>query len=123
MTLERKSRMESEQLTEDSRITFYTPTDTSAVQMTVRDQVYRCTNNFAFTLSLPSITEAAGLEFTISTVNATAKVTLTDFGGASYNDSIDFNSGDGSYELDAAEDVICLKSNGQQWIEVYNDIA
>ena len=112
MTLERKSRMESEQLTEDSRITFYTPTATTAVQMTVRDQVYRCTNNFAFTLSLPSVAEAAGLTFTISTVNATAAVTLTDFGGTGFNDSINW---EGDFTLDDTEDTITVKSDGRTW--------
>jgi len=120
MPLERAMRQNQEIATEHDKTYFYTPTDTTAVQMTVVDRVIRITNNFAFTLSLPGVAEAAGLTFTISTVNATAAVTLTDFGGTSYNDSIDWT---GDFTLDAAEDVISLTSDGRGWIVNENRIS
>ena len=106
------------------KVYFYTPTATTAVQLTALQQVVRITNNFAFTLSLPPVSKCKGLIFTISTVNATAAVKLTDFGGDSYSDSIDFNGGGtGYYQLDAAEDRIALFSDGQTWHEVQNLIS
>ena len=120
MPLERVMRQSQETATEHDKTYFYTPTDTTAIQMTVLDRVVRITNNFAFTLSLPSVAEAAGLTFSISTVNATAAVTLTDFGGTSYNDSIDWN---GDYTIDAAEDRISLRSDGRTWHEVHEMIS
>lgn len=120
MPLERVMRQSQEIATEHDKTYFYTALNTDAVQMTVRDRVVRITNDFAFTLSLPSVAEAAGLTFSISTVNATAAVTLTDFGGTSYNDSINW---EGDYTLDAAEDTIILKSDGRTWHVLDEQIA
>lgn len=120
MTLERVMRESQEIATPHDKTYFYTALTTAAVQMTVMNRVMRITNDFAFTLSLPSVAEAAGLTFSISTVNATAAVTLTDFGGSSYNDSINW---EGDFTLDAAEDTISLYSDGRTWHQVDRQIA
>jgi len=118
--MDRQVREHNEMLTSTDKTYHYTPTTTAAVQLTVKQQIVRITNNFAFALSLPPVSEAAGLTFAISTVNATAAVTLTDFGGASLHDSINW---EGNYTLDAAEDQILLKSDGRTWHVIENAIA
>jgi len=120
MPLERKARVEDEMLTYPEKVLHYTPTGAGTKQLTVKDRVVRITNSYATTLVLPPVSEAAGLTFDISVTSATAAVTLTDFGGASFNDSINW---EGDYTLDAAEDRICLRSNGREWIVIDNQIA
>ena len=120
MPLERELRQNMETASPSDKHYFYTAADTTAVGLTILQQVVRIGNAFAFTLSLPSVAEAAGLTFTISVDSATAAVTLTDFGGASYNDSINW---EGDYTLDAAEDRIVIHSNGREWTVLENQIA
>jgi len=102
------------------RTLFYTPEEAESKQLTVRDQIVRCTNDYAVTMSLPPVAEAAGLTFTISVTSATAAVTLTDFGGSSYNDSVNW---EGNFTLDAAEDTITLESDGRTWHVLEEEIA
>jgi len=120
MSIERKARLESEILTQADRTLFYTPQEAESKQLTVRDQVVRITNSYAVTLSLPPVAEAQGLTFTISVTSADAAVTLTDFGGTSFHDSINW---EGDYTLDAAEDTIALYSDGRTWHVLDNQIA
>jgi len=120
MTIERAARQKSETLTLSDRHYFYTAADTTAVQLTVLQQIVRIANAYAFTLSLPSVAEAAGLTFTISVSTATAAVTVTDFGGTSYNDSINW---EGDFTLDTAEDTITLHSDGRTWHVLEEEIA
>ncbi len=118
--MERAQRVSGEILTLADKTYFYTPEDTSPVQLTTKQRVVRIHNVKQFTLSLPSVAEAAGLTFTISVDSNTAAVTLTDFGGTSYHDSVNW---EGDFTLDAAEDRIVLKSDGREWIVVENQIA
>jgi hypothetical protein len=118
--MDRMTRVAEELMTDADRFYPYTPEDTSAVQCAVYQQDWRISNNYAFTLSLPPVSEAKGRTYVFSVDSATAAVTLTDFGSASFNDSINW---EGDYTLDAAEDRIVLKSNGREWIVLENQIA
>lgn len=118
--IERQKRQNSETMTGADRTLFYTPEEAEDKQLTVRDQDVRISNDYAVTLILPSVAEAKGLRFHISVDSATAAVTLTDFGGSSYNDSINW---EGDFTLDAAEDTITLESDGRTWHIVEEEIA
>lgn len=69
----------------------------------------------AATLTLPPVSYARGLTYTIFMRTAGAAVTLQD-----QDDSTDFQ---GDYTIDAASDKIVLRSDGRSWIEVTNEIA
>lgn len=112
MAIERQKRQNSELLTLADRTLFHTTVESTDHQLTVRDQVVRISNTYAISVYLPSVAEAAGLTFTISVDSATAAITLQDFG---YGDSLNW---DGDYTLDAAEDSVCLYSDGRKWTEV-----
>jgi len=118
--MEAKARVENEVLTDADKTYFYTPEEAEDKQLEVYQQVVRITNDYAVTLSLPPVSECAGKTFTVSVDSATAAVTLTDFGGTSYNDSINW---EGDFTLDAAEDTIALYSDGRTWHQVDNQIA
>lgn len=120
--MERMNRENNEIMTLADRTYFYTPTDTSAVWLTVRDQIVRIANAFAFTLHLPAVAEAAGLTFSISVNSATAAVTLLDAGSSTVHESLNWEGSTG-YVLDAAEDTIILKSDGRTWHVLDNEIA
>ncbi len=119
--LTRREREHNETLTGPDRVLFYTPEVADETkQLTTRDQLVRISNSKAAVVVLPPVSKAAGLTFTISVDSATAAITLTDFGGTSYNDSINW---EGDYTLDAAEDTIALYSDGRTWHVVDNQIA
>ena len=118
--LQAQDRVHEETLSPAERIYFYTPTATTAMQMGITQMEWRIANAFAFTLSLPPVAEAKGKTAVISVTSATAAVTLTDYGTASYNDSENW---EGDYTLDAAEDRIVLYSTGREWTVIENQIA
>jgi len=119
--MDRRTRIDSELLSESDKMLFYTPeADDDTRQLEVHEQVVRISNEHTLLLSLPSVAEAAGLEYSISVDSDTAAVTLTDFGAATVHDSINW---EGNYTLDAEEDRIVLKSDGREWIVVENQIA
>ena len=99
---------------------YYTANDGTAVQLSIIQQDVVITNNAAFTLSLPSVSEARGKKYTISVVNDGNAVTLTDYPNGDYHDSVDWG---GDYTLDTAGDSIALQSDGQSWNVVSNDIV
>ncbi|NIU84309.1 MAG: hypothetical protein GWN64_12755 [Candidatus Thorarchaeota archaeon] len=74
-----------------------------------------CTAAEAATLTLPPVSHARGLTFTIFMRTAGAAVTVQD-----QDDSTDFQ---GDYTVDAANDKLVVRSDGRSWIEVTNEIA
>ena len=117
---ERMARINSELLTLADRTLFHTAVESTNKQLTVRDQVVRVTNSYAIEVILPSVAEAVGLTFTISVTSATAAITVTDFGGSSYNDSVNW---EGDFTLDAAEDTVTLQSDGRTWHVLEEEVA
>jgi len=79
----------------------------------------RATANTAsgsYTITLPSVAESAGVEFSITATIANAKVvTLAD-----QNDSEDWAA---DLLLDTDGDSVTLKSDGNRWVVVENSIA
>jgi len=119
--MDRRQRVENEMLSNEDSILFYTAdSGGTAKQLKACEKVVRISNAHAFTMMLPSVAEAKGLTFSISVDSASAAVTLTDFGTASYNESLNW---EGDYTLDAAEDRIVLKSDGRSWLIIENQIA
>lgn len=118
--MERVQRQHSEILTYPDRVLHHTAVSGTDLQLTVRDQVVRIDNAAAISCILPSVMEAAGLTFTISVVDADAAITLTDFGGTSYNDSINW---EGDFTLDAANDTMTLLSDGRTWHILEEEVA
>jgi hypothetical protein len=112
------SKADSEQdlLTDNDKIYRYTSTDGSTVKLTITQQNVYITNGYAFTLLLPSVSEARNLSYTITVSDTGAAVTLTDRNG-------DSTSWGGDYTLDTAGDNITLQSNGSSWTVVTNNIA
>jgi hypothetical protein len=95
---------------------FLNTTSTDTVQLTRLQQVVKITNNHALTMRMPSVSEVKGISYTISVDTNGNAITLTD-------KRSDSSSWGGDYTLDAADDSITLRSNGQSWIEVSNDIS
>jgi len=91
---------------------------TAATQLTVRQQLVRATANTEYgdwTLTLPAVSDAAGLTFSIVATIANAKtITVTDAG-----DDVNF----GDLTLDTDDDGAVLWSDGMRWWEISNDIA
>ena len=91
---------------------------TAAVSLTIREQVVRVTANTAsddWTLTLPSVAEAAGLLFSIVSTIANAKtVTVADAG-----DDADFSN----LTLDTDDDYAVLWSDGLRWYVLTDGIA
>ncbi len=91
---------------------------TSATTLTLNQRVVRATVNTtydSYTVTLPSVTEAAGLVFTIQVTVANSKaLTLVD-----QDDSEDWS--DLTFDTDA--DAAVLYSDGRKWWVILNDIA
>lgn len=118
--IERRARVESETLTLADRTLFHTTVSSTNLQLTVRDQVVRISNTYAIEVMLPSVLEAAGITISVSVDSATAAITLTDFGGSSFNDSVEW---EGDFTLDAADDKVTLRSDGLTWQVLEEEIA
>jgi len=109
-----------DQLTTNEKTLYYTANDDTPVQLTILQRIVTIVNSNAFVLSLPPVSEARYLEFIITVTTSDATMTLTDFPNESYNDS---SSWPGDFSLAAADDSITLRSDGQSWTVVSNDIA
>lgn len=123
----RQGRVASEQVQPPDKVQYFTSalaTLLQAITINIRQTTTVITMTDASTgtavATLPSVAEAAGLTFTVHVVDAAGGVTLTDFGGTSYNDSADW---DGDYTLDADNDKITLQSDGRRWSVLDNSIA
>ena len=120
--VEREQRQNSELLTLADRTLFYTTLENTDKQLTVRDQIVRISNTYAITVTLPSVVEAAGLQFAISVDSATAAVTLKDKGGGTFADSVDWTD-PAQGALDAAEDSVVYKSDGRRWLLIEDRVS
>jgi hypothetical protein len=108
-----QARINNEIASPNDKIYFYTPTDTSAVQLTVRQQKVIINNAFAFTISLPPVAEAKGLTYDITVLTSTAAVTVSNYGYSTTGDSYGWTD----ITLDAAGERTQLYSDGTRWIE------
>ena len=91
---------------------------TAAATLKLHEQLVFCTANTAtddYTLTLPPVSQAAGLSFYIYATIANAKaVTVQD-----NND----DAGMDDIALDTDADDVLLYSTGKQWIQLYNGIT
>ncbi len=123
----RQGRVASEQVVSPDKVQYFTNALATLLQpitMNIRQTTLIITMTDASTgtavCSLPSVAEAAGLTFTIIGADVAGGITLTDFGGTSFNDSVDW---DGDYTIDTNDDKITLMSDGRRWIVLDNGIA
>lgn len=107
------------QLTENDK-RLYLTTDGTAYQLSILNQTVVIDNQVATVVAMPPVSEAKNLTFTISVENDGNAITLTDYPDDTFSDS---NSWGGDYTLDAEDDAITLKSTGQAWTVVSNDIS
>lgn len=114
--ISRELRENVELLTYPDKMLNYAPSaDSEAKKLTVKDLVVRVDDStYTCTIWLPPVAEAAGLTFQISAATGTKDVTITDFGGASYNDSLDWSD----VTLSADEDQATFYSTGTHWVIV-----
>lgn len=107
-------------LTEVDKTFYYTADTDDVLYLSPTQQIVYITNNTAFTVVLPSISDAKNITYTIHVYNDSNAVTLTDYPNVSYSDS---SSWGGNYTLDAADDYITLRSDGLSWTVVTNGIS
>lgn len=89
-----------------------------ATSLTIRQQVVRVTANTAsgdWTLTLPSVSEASGLKFSIVSIIANAKTVIV----ADAGDDKDFSN----LTLDTDDDHAVLWSDGLRWFVLFSAIA
>jgi len=103
-----KAQLEGMQVTE----AILSVAKTADVTLEVYEQVIYCNNTVAsFTITLPSISEAAGKLYSIKLITDSGVNTVT---VEDQSDSYDFAEG-GAFILTAATDFVLLYSDGFKW--------